>query len=1438
MNLDCQILNPLQRDGVSQENRLIRALHPSYVKIDERGIADLLLYAKKYAKCIRFYSLDNQPVGDWSNFIEADISTLVAIISRFDIKSHKKQFEAIGDANWETLLAPIVGLIEAVYNWHSRSIKGLKLYVALEKLIQTHLNGILQRLKAYELRINAIQPGFITLDTAFLGTIPDLFSSIIADDSIFSNDDLTHPADLEAVIFKIKRAYQQTYQAVFALIEQAPNFLEETLEQYPEHQPHFALFLTFLQLFSIAQQHLNGITRRHLNFYYQEVLQVKAKTEQPDEVHLVFQLAKNFQTDLIEQDVLFKAGKDAANVNVFFGANKELVVNKTQLYEDGLKTVFIDKVPIANSNLSANANLIEPAYGIHNIYAAPIANSADGLGADLEDKEGKWETLGGTTMPYAKVGFAISSPLFLLQEGKRTITLIFEAKNTFNWDYGTGSDIGNTIAHELRHNIQVSYSSEEEWVDTVISKVTIEDGIDNNLMLTFIISINTGQAPFVPFSKEKLQPEFSTEYPTLRFIFDNDGLSADYLCFGVEWLENEAEATTKIPTIIQQLILKFLNEPETEEDWEEIAGLEREDEADDPVLDNPFTGTAPDNFETGYDIGETVARRIIRHRNGTLDDEFTDISQLIHIPGLGVDKLNDLFYTFCVQDISEDNISTIKEKALPYQEEQPYEFNAIVIYEGKYYRAILASENQEPSADSAFWQQLHFSYPYQYFQNIAIEQLTINVNVEGMTNLILENDVGVLNPAKPFLPFGPLPKKGSKFYIGSYEVFKKQLKSLKVSWEWADLPETDFNTHYQHYREGLETSATTDDGNLPVLNNEYFQAKIEVLHNGIWKNANENPAVTDSLKFKLRPETIPPTFNPLDACEVEMETLSPLNISLFNNSTSNIDIPTDKMFRLCFRNYENNEKQDNFNQLNPSLRRGFLRLNLQNDFFHKQYPKWITRAALFSAVPNLVPNEPYTPTISSFKLDYVAEEAINFQNFAFPDRVEQFFHITPFGWQEFYPNDLKIKKEEAIVSEKLVPEFLVTTIDEEGQSSQTDAEGTLYIGLKDLQPEQNVSILIQVAEGSADPDQSKQPVVWSYLSNNEWIDFEKTQVLEDSTNGLLTSGIVTLVMPKRMTQTNTQLPAEVYWIKASVAQTTEAISQAVAILPQAVKASFRKEKNNDLNRLATALPAEIISKLKERRASVKKISQPFASFDGKLAEQIEAPEGITGKAIYKKAHNEYYIRISERLRHKQRAVCIFDYERLVLQQFPDVYKAKCLNHTQHGKSEYAPGHVKLIVIPDLRNKNAVDPLQPKVSLNQLEAIKSFLQPLKSDFVNLEVRNATFEGVQVECKIQLLPGKDKGFHTQKLQRDILRFLSPWLFDEGADLQLGGSVHGSVIINFIEKTDYVDFVTDFKLYQHVAGEIRAVEEAVASTSSSVLVSVPAAEHNIDPDINIQC
>jgi hypothetical protein len=253
------------------------------------------------------------------------------------------------------------------------------------------------------------------------------------------------------------------------------------------------------------------------------------------------------------------------------------------------------------------------------------------------------------------------------------------------------------------------------------------------------------------------------------------------------------------------------------------------------------------------------------------------------------------------------------------------------------------------------------------------------------------------------------------------------------------------------------------------------------------------------------------------------------------------------------------------------------------------------------------------------------------------------------------------------------------------------------------------------------------------------------------------------------------------------------------------------------------LPEGTISKLAQPVAAVKKITQPFPSYDGRGKEKPKA----------------FYTRVSERLRHKDRAVTLWDYERLILEAFPEVHKVKCLNHTRYNEEEEqyihnAPGHVTIVTVADRERHSLPDPLRPNISLGLRKKIEDFLMDRRSIFVTPHVVNPTFEEVKVDFEVKLRPGFDETYSIHLLRQDLIRFLSPWAFPGGGSPSFGGKIYKSALINFVEEQAYVDYVIDFKL-MHLLGICQDAdqqdhEEVEGKDAISILVSVPASDHII--------
>jgi len=503
-------------------------------------------------------------------------------------------------------------------------------------------------------------------------------------------------------------------------------------------------------------------------------------------------------------------------------------------------------------------------------------------------------------------------------------------------------------------------------------------------------------------------------------------------------------------------------------------------------------------------------------------------------------------------------------------------------------------------------------------------------------------------------------------------------------------------------------------------------------------------------------------------------------------------------------------------------RNGYVRLRLTGDFGQTDYQADLIKFLRKDSTTDPGPKPPGGPVAMSLSVSYAAHLNLvlnTADQTSYEERPGQFFHLAPFGTAEEHP----YLQGGGVI-------FLFPQFEFERHKATLPSQAEFYIGIAGLVPPQNVSLLFEVVDGTANPLAPKPHlhIDWSYLRENQWVEFQVNDV-QDGTDELLNSGIIVLAVPRDATNDNTLMNTGLYWIRAAVNEQSDAVCRLLLVAAQATQVVFT-DRGNSPAFPTTPLPAGTITKLELPDAAIKSIKQPYPSFGGRGAEQSQA----------------FYTRISERLRHKDRAINLWDYERLILQAFPEIYRVKCLNHTCYEPSdtggtyrELAPGHVTIVTIPNLQAQQQRDPLQPYTSLGTLDDIKQFLEARTSCFAQLHVKNPQFEQVRLRFSVRLYHGFDETYYTKQLQQAITRFLSPWAFSPNAGTPtFGGKVYKSVLIKLVEEQSYVDYVTDFQMFQDIGGVAGTVDldEVDGSLAVSVLVSAPASKHEIsviDPE-----
>ncbi|HEY0612449.1 MAG TPA: hypothetical protein VGD35_22395, partial [Chitinophaga sp.] len=510
------------------------------------------------------------------------------------------------------------------------------------------------------------------------------------------------------------------------------------------------------------------------------------------------------------------------------------------------------------------------------------------------------------------------------------------------------------------------------------------------------------------------------------------------------------------------------------------------------------------------------------------------------------------------------------------------------------------------------------NYLLELFSQFSAESISIEVAASGVKNLLLQNDQSVQPVDKPILPFGSSPAINSGFYIGSEEIFSKTLTSIKVHLLWEDPPDN-FMEYYRTYYNSLN------------IENSSFKVNMELLAGRSWDTTLHTDIII---------------FDTTDARKTA-------SLVVKKNEFANMTVSKP------FKRSPGLQLPGEFSNV---LSQGYMRLVLKSPsnvtlpevgpfdaFGHKVYPLVYTQKAIeLAKYPNtgdkpVLPKPPYTPTLKSVSLDYTAKEVFIPNQ---PNDIDQYFIQDVFGVTEVGKNDRTVLVQ------------------------PQPGKGVLYIGLQQASLPQTVSMLFQVEEGNAVGNELlvQQDLHWAYLSGDRWIPIQAADIMEDSTNGLQQSGLIRLNIGADASLQHTLMPAGSHWLRVSVNSKQDGAGAIQAIATQAARATLvLPAATADLyeTHLSAPLPPAAITKLVQKIPSIKKVQQPYPSFGGRNRE----------------IDNAYYRRVSERLRHKNRAVTPGDYEHLLLEYFPDIFKVKCLAHSG-VEGVLMPGQIQLVVVPD------------------------------------------------------------------------------------------------------------------------------------------------------------
>ena len=479
---------------------------------------------------------------------------------------------------------------------------------------------------------------------------------------------------------------------------------------------------------------------------------------------------------------------------------------------------------------------------------------------------------------------------------------------------------------------------------------------------------------------------------------------------------------------------------------------------------------------------------------------------------------------------------------------------------------------------------------------------------------------------------------------------------------------------------------------------------------------------------------------------------------------------------------------------------GFVRLMLtapSYGFGQELYQEEFTSIAVYNAQnkENLpYPKKPFIPKVNKINMGYEASDSLYFSaQHASAEKQKKgdhdFFHMTPFGWNQPF-------NEFTTGSIDILPAY--------------KAEGYLFMSLSEVSVMEPISLYFDLNTVANQNRIKSNNLRFEYLEFENWKPISNKNILQDHTGGLTKSGILEVLLPevsgyKKENHKNYKLR-----IVALDNAANYPLLKGVYVNAVEVKGII-----TDKNLRGLELSPGNINKLVGKYPTIQKVYQPVATFGGK-PEENEA---------------QFYTRVSERLRHKGRAVSTWDYERLILEQFTEVKAVKCTNLDGNFKPTH--GHVRIIVLPTSWRPN----YRSFFNQNMLERMQQYLKKLASASVTIEMMNPQIEYLLVRGEIEYQKDEDGSYFEKQIHEDINAFLSPVYNMKDSYEGIGGVVVPNTVTGFVEDLSYVKSVKKLAI-EHIIqkgvnrfslGIFNLGQEIEPSTPSSVLV--PCKWHHLE-------
>ena len=490
-------------------------------------------------------------------------------------------------------------------------------------------------------------------------------------------------------------------------------------------------------------------------------------------------------------------------------------------------------------------------------------------------------------------------------------------------------------------------------------------------------------------------------------------------------------------------------------------------------------------------------------------------------------------------------------------------------------------------------------------------------------------------------------------------------------------------------------------------------------------------------------------------------------------------------------------------------RSGFIKVVLDEPamgFGHAAYRQIFAEIMMLNSHrkhPLPLPALPVSPVVEHWELDYVAEETICFAA-GQPKSRTKLYHICPLAAENLLP----VEVDHPVVLSK-----------------GPEDSGNLLLGFRGALGYEQVRLFIDVAPlrkeidwrdagGEDKPDGTGR---WYMNNGRGWELLDTGAVMRDSTDFFMNSGVIEILLPAQVGPE--QLDRDgLFWLCVSFPRSFLNRPPVRGMYMNAVQVISDTNGIAEHPEALAGLPVGTISASEKTIPGIAGIEQIVKGCGGRMG-------GDAG---------DIRLYLSDRIAHRNRALLPADYERLILQHFPQVMKVKCLPGLD-SKGENRSGVVTLVIVP--RRENEGWPLATHLLLSEIEYC---LQALTGKFVVVDAINPVYEEMTVRCRVTLTPGVPLGEVARRLEKKLNDNMIPWEKDDGIPV-FGYRFSLQALQNAVMEDEGVALLqglsvlhiteTGERLYNLDEYNIRETGEVMIGASQPWGITVPAEKHLIE-------